>query len=196
MCGFWLNKHSVCCRKYLSVVKSNVWCLRRNGDYRLLQSYVGIQIKADGLRGYGSMPRSIWLPSEHSHLPKDVCVAILQSSGIRLCFYAIVWPGRMPPIYPESIGGIFTGFSSYLGRFCVPPYSQNPTVAAPYMLVYANNASGSGWKGMGTIWLFCNCLRAMLVNCDMVTIMCVMPHLPKYSTTLISYVNLPAKCCL
>lgn len=35
----------------------------------------------------------------------------------------------MPPMDPETTGGISTGHSSYLGRFCVPPYSQNAGVA-------------------------------------------------------------------
>lgn len=35
----------------------------------------------------------------------------------------------MPPMDPETTGGISTGHSSYSWRFCVPPYSQNAGVA-------------------------------------------------------------------
>ena len=35
----------------------------------------------------------------------------------------------MPPMAPESTGGISAGFQSCLGRVCVPPYSQNACVA-------------------------------------------------------------------
>ena len=43
---------------------------------------------------------------------------ILQNSGIRLCFYAIVRHCRMPPMDRENIGGISTGLSSYSERVC------------------------------------------------------------------------------
>ena len=61
--------------------------------------------------------------------------AILQNGGIRLCYHAIVGPGRMPPTDPESIGGISTGISPYSGRVCVPPYLQNAGGASSYIIV-------------------------------------------------------------
>ena len=64
-----------------------------------------------------------------------VRVAILQNGGIRLCFHAIVRPGRMPPMDAETIGGISTGLSLYSGLVCMPPYSQNAGVAISYIIV-------------------------------------------------------------
>lgn len=49
----------------------------------------------------------------------------------------------MPTMDPETIGGIYTGFTSYLELFCVPPYSRNSVVAYLKMIVHANNACGS-----------------------------------------------------
>ena len=63
---------------------------------------------------------------------KDVCIAILQNSGIRSFFYTVVRYSRMPPMDAETIGGISTGRSSYSGLVCVPPYSQNAGDASTY----------------------------------------------------------------
>lgn len=41
----------------------------------------------------------------------------------------------MPTIYPETIGGISIGFSSYLGLVCVLPYLQNTSVTNSYIIV-------------------------------------------------------------
>ena len=67
---------------------------------------------------------------------KDVCIAILQNSGIRSFFYTIVRHDRMPPMDTETIGGISTGLSSHSGLVCVPPYSQNAGVASTYVTVW------------------------------------------------------------
>ena len=97
-----------------------------------MQSHANIQIKADGRRGYLSTTRNIRQPSEHSPFSKDVCIPILQNSGIRSFFYTIVRHGRMPPMDTETIGGISTGLPLYPGLVCVPPYSQNAGDASTY----------------------------------------------------------------
>ena len=53
-----------------------------------------------------------------------VRVAILQNSGIRLYFHAIVRHGRVPPMDAETIGGTSTGLSLYSGLVCVPPFHK------------------------------------------------------------------------
>ena len=53
----------------------------------------------------------------------------------------------MPTMEPETIGGISIGITLYSVRFCVPPYSHNSDIAAPYMSVHANNARGSEIAG-------------------------------------------------
>lgn len=67
---------------------------------------------------------------------KDVCIAILQNSGIRSFFYTIVRPGRMPPMDRKTIGGISTGLPPYSGLVCVPPYSQNAWDTSTYVTAW------------------------------------------------------------
>ena len=69
---------------------------------------------------------------------------ILQNSGIRLRFYAIVRHGRMPPMDRENIGGISTDLSSYLGLVCVPPYSQNAGIYSTYVTAWRGRQEDDG----------------------------------------------------
>ena len=47
----------------------------------------------------------------------------------------------------ENHRSISTGFTSYSGRFCMPPYSQNADAAHSYIIVHANNVSDSEIAG-------------------------------------------------
>ena len=53
----------------------------------------------------------------------------------------------MRPMDPRTTGSISTGFTSYSGRFCMPPYSQNADAAHSYIIVHANNVSDSEIAG-------------------------------------------------
>ena len=72
----------------------------------------------------------------------------------------------MLPMDPRTTGSISTGFTSYSGRFCMPPYSQNADAAHSYIIVHANNVSDSEIageeKGVAAICLFSDCLFAIL----------------------------------
>ena len=50
-------------------------------------------------------------------------------------------------IREPQAGSISTGFTSYSGRFCMPPYSQNADAAHSYIIVHANNVSDSEIAG-------------------------------------------------
>ena len=71
----------------------------------------------------------------------------------------------MPTMEMETIGGISTGFTSYSGQFFVPPYSQNPSAAAPYMLVHAIYASDIEIADNEKVWRQYNYPSTAYVPC-------------------------------